>query len=406
MIQKLEARATRTPQKTTVQKNYRQPEKDLPRPFFRARMIESVGELESLIEPWNRLIQTTVRPNPFFDPDFLIPALEHLNDGSARVLVVDAPQRVWPEGPRVLCALLPLVKRRFYGLPLSCFELWKHKQCFDCTPLVRKDCGAEVLTFVLDHLASHEKTSLLSFDTISGDGDFGRLLTDVLYQNAKTVFYRDAFTRACFFPSSDAETYINAEVSKNTRKGTQRLQRKLDEMGRLEISASSGTDNPQSLINDFLTLESSGWKGNKQTSLASQEAERTFFSQMARRSLASGKMSMLNVRFNGTPIGMACDLHQGDYGIAFKIAFDESYAEFSPGLVVAINNIHRLHASNVRMMDSCADPNHSMINRVWSGRTRFQSLVVALRGNSSRMATALMPFLQLLSKLRKRQEKP
>ena len=157
------ANANKTPSSGSKvpQIHFRTNEPDLPQLSFSARFIETLDELEQLETPWIRLIEMAVRKNPFFDPGFLIPAFRHLNQNGARVLVVNAPPRVHPDGPPVVCALFPVIKKRIYGLPFSCLEIWKHDQCFDCTPLIRRDCAKEVLEFVFELSGDSRKNQIV-----------------------------------------------------------------------------------------------------------------------------------------------------------------------------------------------------------------------------------------------------
>ncbi len=372
----------------------------MPEHSFAGRLIQSADQLETLVEPWRRLIDTSVRPNPFFDPDFLIPAIRHLSDGNTSVLVIDAPQRTFPQGPRVICGLFPVVKKRFYGCPISCLEIWKHDQCFDCTPLIRHDCAAEVLEFSFAFLAGQRKTNLLSMNTVAGEGPFANLLSDNFYRNTRTVFHRDEFTRSCFRPMTDAETFIHSKVSKNTRKGTQRLSRKLSAQGDLVTQVSTAYNEPW--IEELLRLESAGWKGQSGTSLASNQPTNRFFCEMAQRMWNHERLIISRTSFNDRPISMFCDLiHQGQ-GAHFKTTFDESFREYSPGLIAEFANIERLHEANIEFVDSCADPDHSMMNRVWPDRVRYQSLVVAIGGPVSRLAAAMFPLMQVAGRLLKK----
>jgi len=389
-----------TPQKTP-QKHYKVAEADLPKIEFRGRLCSSIEELEALVGPWERLIETAVRKNPFFDPDFLIPAFKHLNDdNSAQLLVIEAPQRVNEQLPRVLCGLIPIKKKRFYGMPIRSYESWKHDQCFDTTPLIRADVATETMSFMFDFIATELKSSLFSFENVAGEGEFARLLTHEFYQNERTVFHRDAYNRACFIPEADAETYIKSEVAKNTRKGTLRLERKLSGLGEMKTWVMQNDSDASKWAEEFLRLEGAGWKGKAGTAMSSTPSETQFFREMIRRTHRAGKLSMVKIEFIGQPISMICDVHQASSAIHFKTAFDETYSQYTPGLIAELKNIERLHGTNTEMMDSCAAPNHPMINRVWSGRTRFQSVVVATGKKTSRYATAIMPIMQLLKNIR------
>ena len=381
--------------KKAGQKHYRVSEADLPELSFAGQLIRSADQLEPLLEPWRRLLDVSIRPNSFFDPDFLIPAIRHLGDANVSVLVIDAAQRVDPLGPRVICGLLPVIKKKFYGIPINCLEIWKHDQCFDSTPLIRYDCATEVLEFIFEFLAEEMNTNLISMNTVAGEGAIANLLTDNFYRNSRTVFHRDEFTRSCFRPMCDGETYIKTKVSKNTRKGTRRLSRKLAFQGELVTEVS--TDCSNQWIEEFLNLESAGWKGQTGTSIASDQATRQFFCEMTSRMLNSNRLIISRTSFDDRPISMFVDLiHQGR-GAHFKTTFDESFGEYSPGLIAELANIHRLHQSNIEFVDSCADPDHSMINRVWPDRVRFQSLVIAIRGPISRLAVSTFPLMQFLS---------
>lgn len=371
---------------------------DTPAANFRGRLIESVDELEALKSDWERLLDVSLHRNLFLDPDFLIPAIKHLADGSVKVLVIDAPQKSDASGPRVICGLLPLQKKRLYGLPLRGLESWLHDQCYDSTPLLRCDCVKDVLSFMLDFLEEHEKTAMLSLNVVSGEHEFSRVLTDVLYARETVPFYRDAFTRASFQPELDYETYLQLNVSKRVRQNFRRLHRRLEEQG--EVSVTSGQDPALSdqLSDRFLELEASGWKAESGTAIRCHESTQNFFREMAARSLANEKMKFLTVSFNGKPISMLCDLHSGDRGYSYKTAFADEMQDYSPGLMAEMHNIQNMHDDGVRFMDSCTSPDNAMINRIWKGRTRFQSLIVPLQGRLTRWATAMMPLMQQASR--------
>lgn len=375
MIQKLDE--LRQPLPVMPRKvHYRTPESDLPRFEFQGELTDCREKLESWLPAWSRLMETAIHPNPFFDPDFLIPAFKHLQEKPTQVLAIHAPNRLNPDAEMVLCGLFPVVRKRFYGLPLSCLEVWKHDQCFDSTPLIRKDCAKEVFSFVLDYLARETRTQLFSLDTVVGEGEFQTLLTEVLHQRSQNYFHRDAFNRACFISSPDPETFLRSKVSTKTRKNTKRLERKLAKQGKVHfetLPSGSGTD-LEHWTKEFLDLEASGWKGKNRSALGSDSQSHLFFHELVRRNVDNGKLAISKLTFDGKPICMFCDLHQRFGGAHFKTSFDEAFSSYSPGLIAELHNIERLHLNGVQSMDSCAAPNHSMINRVWPDRTRLQSI--------------------------------
>ncbi len=379
------------------QRHFRIAEHDLPKEEFSGRLICDAAELQSLICPWNRLMETAVQPNPFFDPDFLIPAFLHFGNRNVSVLVIEAPPRVNEQAAPIVCGLFPVIRKKIYGVPLNGIEIWKHDLCFDCTPLIRRDCAAATLEFVFHFIGDQLNTGLFSLNTIAGDGDFSRLLTENFFNHDRSVFHRDQFTRACFKPMADANTFINTQVATSTRKDCQRLRRKLEKLGTVQTDQIEKFD--PSWTDEFLAMESRGWKGQNKTALASNPVTDEFFHDMTQRMFANDKLAVSRTSLDNRPIAMSWDLRHAETAAHFRIAFDESLRDFSPGLILELDNIHRLHASRTTFVDSCAEPNHSMINRVWRDRVPFQSLVVATGKAFSRFATAAMPLVQQTKKL-------
>lgn len=82
----------------------------------------------------------------------------------------------------------------------------------------------------------------------------------------------------------------------------------------------------------------------------------------------------------GTTVAMKCNLLAGDAVFCFKIAFDEEWARFSPGVLLEVENVERFHAGEATWMDSCADPDNAMINRLWPDRRRISTLLVPCGG--------------------------
>ena len=369
---------------------------DAPQSEFSARWIDSVDELESLQPSWERLMEVAIHRNLMFDPDFLIPAFRHLADQTVRILVIEAHHKNQPQGRPVLCGLLPLQTKRVYGLPLASLETWLDEQCVDGTPLLRCDCAKPTLQFLFDFLAKSEKTKLFSLPLVSNSGEFANVLTDVLYARAVKPFHRDSFTRACFRPEADAGTYFAHHVSSSVQRTQRRVARRLEEQGSVSVSCYRTAESSDSMLEHFLRLEASGWKAAAGTALRNNQRSESFFREMVTRSMVHGKLSFLAVELNGQPISMLCDLYAGDRGYAFKTAFDEHFQEFSPGMMAELRNIEHMHDNDVTFVDSCTLPNNESMNRIWGGRTRFQSLVIPLAGKLSRWAVAALPLLQQL----------
>ena len=66
---------------------------------------------------------------------------------------------------------------------------------------------------------------------------------------------------------------------------------------------------------------------------------------------------------------------------SFKIAYDESLARFSPGVLIELENLPRvLGDPQIDWMDSCAVENHPMINSLWAERRSIIQVSLPLAG--------------------------
>lgn len=367
-------------------------EVDTPELIFQARWIEDVKGLQGGLEDWQRLTECALRPNFCFEPNFLIPAFEHLNEQGAKLLVVEAAcladsnQTVW-------CGIMPLVKTSVFKLPFAAMEIWKHDQCFDCTPILRSDCAAEALRYAFKFLKD-QGVSLLSADTIANDDVFKAVWDQVVSDTRSATFVRQAFERACFRPAENHESYVKQHVSKSICKNTKRLGRRLAEQGELEFHVSDETSDFEQLADAFLEIEASGWKAESGTALMCKPSTEQFYRSMVEASAKRNRIRFLSVTLDREPIAMLSDLYSERHGFAYKTAFDESYSAYSPGLLAEVHNIEKMHDYQVDYVDSCTEPDNQTINRMWGQRLAFQKTIVALKGGPAQWAIKSLPTVK------------
>jgi hypothetical protein len=158
-------------------------------------------------------------------------------------------------------------------------------------------------------------------------------------------------------------------------------------------------ENATGWIEEFLKLEASGWKGEQGTALACKEADRNFFAGVATEAYRRGRLMMLTMRLDERTIAQKCNLLAGNGSFAFKIAFDQSYARFSPGFMLEVENIHRLHQRpGIEWMDSCAVSDHSMINRLWLDRRTIKSVLVSTGKSPGDLLVSSLPLLRWMNR--------
>lgn len=192
-----------------------------------------------------------------------------------------------------------------------------------------------------------------------------------------------------------AELYLERALSGKHRKEFRRIEKRLSEMGTTEYRSLEPQGDVKPWIASFLELESSGWKGQSGGSLASREETRRFFEESALAAHRHGQLMMLGLFHKDRPIALKCNLFSGHGSFAFKIAFDEDFRRYSPGMLLEIENVRRLHdMREIAWMDSTAEAQHFMINRLWIDRRTVETLVVSPNHIWGNLIVSGFPFLR------------
>jgi CelD/BcsL family acetyltransferase involved in cellulose biosynthesis len=369
-------------------------------------VVEDLTALERYVPAWEDLAAAALEPNVFYEPWMLMPAIRAFGAGRRlRFALILAPDTARPTGAPLLAGLFPLEQQSQYQglskkLPFNTLRFWKHKYCYLCTPLIRAGYGREVIAAFFDWLAAGSHgCSLMEFAFIAGEGPFYNLLIDRLDRHAKLNYVTSRFMRALFRPASDVETYMRTAFHGAQRHELRRHERRLSEVGRVEYLSLEPGHDVAAWIAEFLRIEALSWKGAGGRALVCDEADRQFFVQAAKEAFRRGQLMMLALHLDGRPIAHKCNFLSGPGAFAFKIAFDEEYARHSPGVLLELENIRRLHAqSKVKWMDSCADPSHPMFDRLLPDRRTIQDVVVGAGRPLGDWVVAATPLLRLLNR--------
>ncbi|HKQ80573.1 MAG TPA: GNAT family N-acetyltransferase [Blastocatellia bacterium] len=371
-------------------------------------VINELTELENYVAAWEELAAAAIEPNVFYEPWMVMPAIRAFGAGRrlqfALILAGEPERPNQSTGPPLLCGIFPLERQSHYQglrrkLPFKTLRLWKHKYCYLCTPLVRAGYGREVITAFFDWLASDDQDcSLMEFNFIAGDGLFYQTLLDYFDRHARLNYISTSFMRALFRPDVDADTYVREHLGRSRRE-LKRIERRLSETGRLEYLALEPGHNVDAWVEEFLQLEAISWKGMAGRALIQDEADRQYFVDIAGEAFRRGQLTMFALRLDGRPISQHCGFVSGPGVFAFKDAFDERYARYSPGVLLNLEIIRRLHARpEIRWMDSCADPFHPTLDRLLSDRRTIQDVVVGAGKFPGDWVVAAAPLLRLLNR--------
>ncbi len=133
-------------------------------------------------------------------------------------------------------------------------------------------------------------------------------------------------------------------------------------------------------MEDFLALEASGWKGKAGTAAACDDDVRDFMTSAVAALAAEHKVAIDRILLDGRPIAAAITLRSGDGAWFWKIAYDEAWARFAPGVMLTALVTEQLAGDlTIARADSCATADHAVMNRSWSERLPLHDLLIAVR---------------------------
>jgi hypothetical protein len=153
-------------------------------------------------------------------------------------------------------------------------------------------------------------------------------------------------------------------------------------------------------LEEFLHLEASGWKASEGTALRINANELAFVREAAQVGFARSQMLMQGLFLDGRPVAMLLSFLAGIGGFTFKTAYNEEFAKFSPGVQIMLDFLGCLHSdSRHAWMDSCAEPNHPMINRLWKDQRVIESVLVSTGNWLGDLVISVYPACQRLTRL-------
>ena len=75
---------------------------------------------------------------------------------------------------------------------------------------------------------------------------------------------------------------------------------------------------------------------------------------------------------------------------SYKTAFDEAYARFSPGVLLQREALSLVEDPQISWIDSCAAPDHAMIDHIWRERRAIARHSIAIGGPWRRQAFRML----------------
>lgn len=344
-------------------------------------LIDPLATSPAIIALWTVIAAGAAVANVFAEPWLLLPALQRLDAARhARLALVRGS-----DGAGVGIAALGNT-RRFGRLPIRCVTIWSHANGFLLS--AQALAGRETTLWEGIFAAARSQSRAAPILLVSGIVD-GSPLHHGLLAAARAhrlpVRVETRTVRAILATQLSPADYWDATVRPKKRKELRRQWARLGELGAVEVDHLSSTGDPEPWIAEFLALESSGWKGRGSSALASHADTESYFRDMMRGGHARGQVLVTALRLDGRAVAMLVTLLSGNAGFAYKTAFDENLARFSPGVLLQRESLAILARYRLDWIDSCAAQDHPMIDHLWRERQTVLSLALPLPGVRNRL---------------------
>lgn len=326
------------------------------------------------IAQWAELAESSSQPNPFWHPDFVLPAAMVLAPRNTVELVVAHSGEGW-------LGCLP-VCHASRG-PLHLLASFTNAYCFDGTPLIAGGCEEQVAEALVAHLEREVRGALWLPTLVDGPATTALIAALGESRNLEIAEER-SWERSVLTEKGAGE--LASRLGKKARSELRRRRRRLaDDLG--AAPRCKPLDSGDAVLNECLRVEASGWKGKAGTALACDPHHAGFFRQVARAFDARGAFVAYGLLVGDRLAAFVTALSAGGQLFAFKRGYDEGLRRYAPGRLLDIDFAdYFVRERPERLVDSCCGRGDDVMAGLWPERRGVRSLLVT-RGWALRAAT-------------------
>jgi CelD/BcsL family acetyltransferase involved in cellulose biosynthesis len=336
----------------------------------------------SILVPWRALAGRAAEPNPFFEPEFLLPQARALGEVDA----IDLLALV--DGGGEWRACVPVYRpERWHRIPVRGLVPWRGHEHYGLlgTPLIdRADPAATVAELVE---AMRERTPRLGcsvLDWLTEPDDPEGIAAAVLAAAPRSLRF-ELWSRALVRRRPEGD-YEELTMKPKRRRELRRQRRKLgEELGAEPETIDRGGD--PTAPADFIALERRSGSADRQTLIGEDPNHQRFFEEACAGFAAAGRLQLLELRCGGETVAAKCNLRAGNTVFMLKITYDARFSALSPGVLLELDCLKFFHEkTDAELMDSCANPDNWMINSLLPDRRTIVSYAFPRPGVGGQVA--------------------
>lgn len=288
-------------------------------------MIRSIRQLEELRDEWEAIAAS--RRSPLLEPDWFISCAEAFHHETDLRVVTSREAGC-------LVGVAPLVQKAPLGRGLALLgvsQLYEPCDWLHVKPAAASDLADRVLALgepvVLQRLPA------------------GGATVEALRKRRVLTVVRDTAPSLAVRTTGQWSHYV-ATLSGHATTNLRRVRRKAEAaLGPMTISREHPLPSDvDTLLESFIDIEDSGWKGRRGSSLASRADLREFFRRYAHRVAARGQLQVARLWFGSRVAAVELSVIAYARAWQLKIGYHESLKAYYPGLHLAAASIEAAFA--------------------------------------------------------------
>lgn len=350
--------------------------------MIRTETLAGAAQLRAIRAEWEELAVAAGTPNLFMEPMAALPALDF--PGAERVFALAA----WgadAAGRRRLDGMLLLKPWKRGRLLPRAVQSWNYRLRAFGEPLIRAGRERAFWTAMLPRLDDLPGFSVLRLAQLDAESPSTMALRELAADLKRPLYETRRFERAMLRGPVDAETY-RARLPSKLMREAKRRRRKLEAMGPLAFEALAAGADAAPWIDELVGLEAAGWKGRDGVAAASEPHVEAMVRRLLAEAHAAGRLDLRRLRLGGRTISLLAHIASGRSAMSFKIAYDEEFARYAPGVLLQLDWLER--GLGFEIADSCATPGHVMFESLWLERRPIVTLMLPFDRPAARLASA------------------
>ncbi len=314
---------------------------------FNTTVITQIADFYALEDEWNQL----VRSIPEYLPTMTFQwhqAWLKINQPKIDKLHIF----IFRNANGQLMGIVPLVRMRtrLFFKQLNIYTFSGSRDQIQTSIVCHQEHHIKVLLEFLNHFYNkHNDWDLLSLRRLSSIQADEILLERILKKHGRLFSVESHLLIPYIRLTGDYETYFKTR-KRHFRKEVKRKVKQLQNLGNLEYRVLKAPLTEQD-FDQFVELENSGWKGRNRSSLKFRPHLLALFKDLAQVRSSELKMLQFQMLLNQRVISSSLCFETQDGLHVFKIAFDESFAKQSPGLLLRLYEIQYAFDAGLKIYD-------------------------------------------------------